>query len=85
MNHVSSRSGSAMTEQFRSDIERKLLAAAISGAPPAEISTIARTVGNEVAGEHGGVPAAEDASLNTLDYMSSLTMAGCRAGLMWMR
>ena len=69
MNHVSSRSGSAMTEQFRSDIERKLLAAAISGAPPAEISTIARTVGNEVAGEHGGVPAAEDASLNSLDYV----------------
>jgi hypothetical protein len=58
-----------MSDDFRSEVERKLLAHAISGAPPAEIGRIARTMGNKVAGDQGGVPAAEDASLNSLDYV----------------
>ena len=67
--HVHSRIAGEMSEAFRSQVERKLLAHAMSGAPPAEIGRIARAMGNEVAGDQGGVPAAEDASLNSLDYV----------------
>ena len=69
--HVRSRIPGEVSDDFRCEVEGKLLAHAISGAPPAEIGRIARTVGNEVAGEQGGVPAAEDASLNTLDYAAT--------------
>ena len=69
ISHVRSRSAGVMSDDFRSEVEGKLLAHAISGAPPAEIGRIARAVGNEVAGEQGGVPAAEDTSLSTLDYV----------------
>ncbi|PZT99216.1 MAG: HNH endonuclease [Gordonia sp. (in: high G+C Gram-positive bacteria)] len=66
--HVRGRSVGVMSDEFRGEVERKLVAHAFSGAPPAEIGRIARATGNEVAGVSGGVPAAEDASLNTLDY-----------------
>ena len=69
VSHVRGRSGGVMSDDVRSEVERKLVAHAISGAPPAEIGQIARTMGNEVAEESGGVPAAEDASLNSLDYV----------------
>ncbi|MFJ6094843.1 HNH endonuclease [Williamsia muralis] len=67
--HVRGRIAGGMSEAFRYEVERKLLSHAMSGAPPAGIGWIARAIGNEVAGDQGGVPAAEDASLNTLDYV----------------
>jgi hypothetical protein len=69
ISHVRRRAVGVMSDDFRSEVERQLLSHAISGAPPAEIGRIARAVGNKVAGEQGGVPAAEDASLNSLDYV----------------
>ncbi|WP_031331805.1 HNH endonuclease signature motif containing protein [Williamsia sp. D3] len=69
ISHVRGRFVGVMSDDFRCEVEGKLVAHAISGAPPAEIGRIARTVGNRVAGEQGGVPAAEDASLNSLDYV----------------
>ncbi|MDV7135108.1 HNH endonuclease signature motif containing protein [Williamsia muralis] len=69
ISHIGGRMVGVMSGDYRSEVERKLLAHAISGAPPAEIGRIARAMGNEVAGESGGVPAAEDASMNSLDYV----------------
>ncbi|PVY29298.1 DUF222 domain-containing protein [Williamsia muralis] len=69
ISHIGGRMVGVMSDDFRGQFERKLLGHAISGAPPAEIGRIARAMGNEVAGEEGGLPAAEDASLNTLDYV----------------
>ncbi|CAM3075319.1 HNH endonuclease [Williamsia muralis] len=68
ISHVRGRMVGVMSDDFRCELEGTLLAHAISGAPPAEIGRIARAMGNEVAGVSGGVPAAEDVSLNTLDY-----------------
>jgi len=69
ISEVRGRYAGLMSDDFRWEVEGKLLAHAVSGAPPAEIGRIARAMGNEVAGEQGGVPAANDASLNTVDYV----------------
>ncbi|MDV7133136.1 HNH endonuclease [Williamsia muralis] len=69
ISHVRGRMAGVMSDDYRCEVEGKLLAHAISGAPPAEIGRIARAIGNEVAEEQGGVPAAEDVSLNSLDYV----------------
>ncbi|MFJ6094612.1 HNH endonuclease [Williamsia muralis] len=69
ISHVRGRFVGVMSDDFRCEVEGTLVAHAFSGAPPAEIGRIARTMGNEVAEVSGGVPAAEDASLNTLDYV----------------
>ncbi|PVY29526.1 HNH endonuclease [Williamsia muralis] len=68
ISHIGGRYVGVMSDDYRGEVERTLLAHAISGAPPAEIGRIARAMGNEVAEVSGGVPAAEDVSLNTLDY-----------------
>lgn len=78
ISHTGGRMAGVMSDDYRSEVERTLLAHAISGAPPAEIGRIARAMGNEVAEAAGGVPAAEDASLNTLDYV--ITSDGRLAG-----
>ncbi|MDV7132908.1 HNH endonuclease [Williamsia muralis] len=69
ISHVRGRMVGVMSDDFRGEVERTLVAHAFSGAPPAEIGRIARAMGNEVAEVSGGVPAAEDASLNSLDYV----------------
>ncbi|WP_437426163.1 DUF222 domain-containing protein [Williamsia muralis] len=69
ISHVRSRSRDVRSEDFRYEVERKLLGHVISGAPPAELDRIARAMGNEVAEVSGGLPAAEDTSLNSLDYV----------------
>ncbi|PYE19140.1 uncharacterized protein DUF222 [Williamsia limnetica] len=68
---IEGRSVEPVTDAQRYGFESQLLNAAVSGAPPSEISATARAVGNEHAAETGGKPPAEDSSLNSLDYAVS--------------
>jgi hypothetical protein len=69
--HVKGRSAVDMSAESAADVERAMLSHAISGARPAEIEKIARSLGNDVATDTGGLPPAEDASSNTFDYVVS--------------
>ncbi|WP_235189337.1 DUF222 domain-containing protein [Williamsia sp. D3] len=69
--HIRDRSQTAVDAEQTAEYERKLLSHAISGARPGEIEKVARTLGSKVANNTGGPPPAEDASLNTLDYVVS--------------
>ncbi|WP_020104886.1 HNH endonuclease signature motif containing protein [Nocardia sp. 348MFTsu5.1] len=67
--HIVDRSDEPVSGEQRVEFERKLLSHAISGAPPSEIGAVARALGNEIADKGGGLPPAEDRSLNSLDYV----------------
>ncbi|WP_030165133.1 MULTISPECIES: HNH endonuclease signature motif containing protein [Actinomycetes] len=68
---IGSRSEVPVSVEQWSEFERTLLSHAISGASPAEIEKVARRRGNGVAKDSGGLPPAEDPSLNVLDYVVS--------------
>ena len=68
---ISGRSEAGVTDEERVGFEGKLLSHAISGAPPSEIEKVAQGLGNQIAKDTGGPPAAEDPSLNKLDYAFS--------------
>ncbi|KIU13913.1 HNH endonuclease [Mycolicibacterium llatzerense] len=68
INHIRARSPGPVDEAARFDQVTDLLGQFFSGATPAQIGDRARRLGNRVAAAEGGVPAAEDRSINTVDH-----------------
>ncbi|WP_244970866.1 DUF222 domain-containing protein [Gordonia jinghuaiqii] len=67
VNHIEKRSPSAISESDRDIYEAEFFTQAFSGATPAEIDEHARSIGHRIADAgDGGVPAAEDATLNSV-------------------
>ncbi|MFT4125656.1 MAG: DUF222 domain-containing protein [Gordonia sp. (in: high G+C Gram-positive bacteria)] len=66
VNQVAGRVGESFDGDARSDVVNRLLAQQFSGATPAEIGDAAKTLGNRLAVDAGGPPAAEDRRLNRL-------------------
>ncbi|MFW0794808.1 DUF222 domain-containing protein [Gordonia sp. CPCC 205515] len=62
--HVARRALDGLCDEERREVEVELIAQAMSGATPKQISTKARELGNTFAAETGGLPAAEDRSIN---------------------
>ena len=67
INHIRARSPGEVDEEARFRQVTDLLGQFFSGATPAAIADRARKLGNRAAAE-GGLPAAEDRSVNTLDH-----------------
>ena len=67
INHIRARSPGEVDEEARFRQVTDLLGQFFSGATPADIGNRARKLGNRAAAE-GGLPAAEDRSVNTLDH-----------------
>ncbi len=68
INHIRARSPGPVDEAARFEQVTDLLGQFFSGATPAQIGDRARRLGNRVAAAEGGVPAAEDRSINTVDH-----------------
>ncbi|OBJ43382.1 HNH endonuclease [Mycolicibacterium mucogenicum] len=68
LNHIRTRSPDPVSEEDRFAQVTDLLGQFFSGATPAEIGARARRLGNRVAAAEGGLPAAEDRSVNTVDH-----------------
>ncbi|MUL75661.1 HNH endonuclease signature motif containing protein [Mycolicibacterium sp. CBMA 226] len=68
INHIRARSPGGMDEATRFRQVTDLLGQFFSGATPADIGNRARKLGNRAAAAEGGLPAAEDRSVNTLDH-----------------
>ena len=68
VNHIRARSPGPVDEAARFEQVTDLLGQFFSGATPAAIGDRARRLGNRVAAAEGGVPAAEDRSINTVDH-----------------
>lgn len=69
MKHIATRSPEPIDGAMRHKHVTDLLGQFFSGATPAEIMDRARTLGNQIAASsEGGLPAAEDRALNTLDH-----------------
>ncbi|MEE4025635.1 DUF222 domain-containing protein [Gordonia sp. PKS22-38] len=68
MAHIQRRSPVALPDDERTAHEVDLLAQVFSGATPAEVAAHARSKGNQVADETGGLPASEDRGLNVVDW-----------------
>lgn len=66
--HIAARSPEPVDDAARYRHVTDLLGQFFSGATPAQIADRARTLGNEFAATTGGLPAAEDRSLNALDH-----------------
>ncbi|MFT4127219.1 MAG: HNH endonuclease, partial [Gordonia sp. (in: high G+C Gram-positive bacteria)] len=66
VNQVAGRVGADFDAEARSDVVNQLLAQHFSGATPAEIGDAAKSLGNRLAADAGGPPAAEDRRLNRL-------------------
>lgn len=64
--HIEKRSAERLSNDERLDHERALIAQGLSGATPREIAVVARGRANEHVRENGGIPAAEDRTINTL-------------------
>ena len=64
--HIEKRSAERLSNDERLDHERALIAQGLSGATPREIALAARGRANEHVRENGGIPAAEDRTINTL-------------------
>ncbi|MCR5978591.1 DUF222 domain-containing protein [Gordonia jinghuaiqii] len=65
--HVEKRCSTELSDEQRQMFESELLSQAFSGAAPAEIDEHARSIGHRIADAgDGGVPAAEDATLNSV-------------------
>jgi Domain of unknown function (DUF222)/HNH endonuclease len=69
--HIAARSAEPVDEDARFGQVTDLLGQFFSGATPAEIDDRARRLGNRVAGAQGGLPAAEDRTINTVDHTLS--------------
>ena len=68
INHIQARSLGEVDEATRFAQVTDLLGQFFSGATPAAIGDRARRLGNRHAAAEGGLPAAEDRSVNTLDH-----------------
>ncbi len=68
INHIRARSPVPVDEEDRFAQVTDLLGQFFSGATPAAITDRARTLGNRHAASEGGLPAAEDRSVNTVDH-----------------
>ncbi|MUL46018.1 DUF222 domain-containing protein [Mycobacterium sp. CBMA293] len=68
VNHIAARAPEPVDEQARFTQVADLLGQFFSGATPAEIGERARRLGNRAAAAEGGLPAAEDRSINTVDH-----------------
>ncbi|MUL63276.1 HNH endonuclease [Mycobacterium sp. CBMA 234] len=68
INHIRARSPGPVDEEAQFAQVSDLLGQFFSGATPAEIGARARRLGNRVAAADGGLPAAEDRSINTVDH-----------------
>ncbi|WP_418002102.1 DUF222 domain-containing protein [Mycobacterium sp. PDNC021] len=68
INHIRARSPGPVDEAARFEQVTDLLGQFFSGATPAAIGDRARRLGNRVAAAEGGLPAAEDRSINTVDH-----------------
>ncbi|OKH79819.1 HNH endonuclease [Mycobacterium sp. ST-F2] len=68
INHIRARAPGPVDEEARFTQVTDLLGQFFSGATPAEIGNRARRLGNRVAAADGGLPAAEDRSINTADH-----------------
>ncbi|MCX8563886.1 DUF222 domain-containing protein [Mycolicibacterium mucogenicum] len=68
INHIRARAPGEVDEETRFRQVTDLLVQFFSGATPADIGDRARKLGNRVAAAAGGLPAAEDRSVNTLDH-----------------
>lgn len=66
VNHIQIRAAKPVDEDTRYRHQVDLLGQALSGATPAEIADRARKVGNQIAEEKDGLPAAEDRSINEI-------------------
>ncbi|MFW0793713.1 HNH endonuclease signature motif containing protein [Gordonia sp. CPCC 205515] len=66
LGHVERRALDGLCDEEKREVESALIAQAASGATPTEITDKARALGNEYATETGGLPAAEDHTLNEL-------------------
>ncbi|WP_020101787.1 HNH endonuclease signature motif containing protein [Mycobacterium sp. 360MFTsu5.1] len=68
INHIRARAPGPVSEEARFAQLTDLLGQFFSGATPADIGNRARKLGNRVAAAEGGLPAAEDRSVNTADH-----------------
>ncbi|MGC4935832.1 DUF222 domain-containing protein [Gordonia sp. DT30] len=68
LTHIESRAGEPVTPEQRRDHTRALVSQALSGMSPAEIGKHAHQLGNTLADDTGGIPAAEDKTVNELGY-----------------
>ncbi|OKH82908.1 HNH endonuclease [Mycobacterium sp. ST-F2] len=68
INHIRARSPGPVDEAAQFSQVTDLLGQFFSGATPAAIGERARRLGNRVAAAEGGLPAAEDRSINTVDH-----------------
>ncbi|MBN9633728.1 MAG: DUF222 domain-containing protein [Actinobacteria bacterium] len=68
INHIRARSPGEVDEEARFRQVTDLLGQFFSGATPGEIGNRARRLGNRVAAAEGGLPAAEDRSVNTVNH-----------------
>ncbi|MHA7663746.1 HNH endonuclease [Mycolicibacterium sp. HS_4_1] len=68
INHIRARSPGPVDEEARFGQVTDLVGQFFSGATPAQIGDRARRLGNRLAASEGGLPAAEDRSINTVDH-----------------
>jgi len=68
INHIRARAPGEVDEEARFAQVTDLLGQFFSGATPADIDKRARRLGNRVAAAEGGLPAAEDRSINTVEH-----------------
>ncbi|WP_409430316.1 DUF222 domain-containing protein [Mycobacterium sp. SMC-16] len=68
INHIQARAPGPVDEEARFVQLADLLGQFFSGATPAEIGNRARRLGNRHAAAEGGLPAAEDRSINTVEH-----------------
>ncbi len=66
--HIAGRSAEPIDDALRLTHVTDLLGQYFSGATPADIDTRARTLGNQLAADTNGLPAAEDRQLNELTH-----------------
>jgi hypothetical protein len=69
--HIAARSPEPVDEEARFGQVSDLLGQFFSGATPTEIGDRARRLGNRAAGAQGGLPAAEDRTINAVDHTLS--------------
>ncbi|MFL0239614.1 DUF222 domain-containing protein [Mycobacterium sp. SMC-17] len=68
INHIQARAPGPVDKETRYQQVTDLLGQFFSGATPADIDKRARRLGNRVAAAEGGLPAAEDRSINTVEH-----------------
>ncbi len=68
INHIQARAPEPVCEEARFRQVSDLLGQFFSGATPAQVGDRARRLGNRLAAATGGLPAAEDRSINTVDH-----------------